>query len=160
MSDAGHGYYVGRGYGGHGCGCSRMHGRGRCPPAYIGGSPQGRGYCHGDFPPAMGNVGRPMGVPPGPPGGYPGGPAGGPPQYHAPLAMNGGYDPTSGLGIPPDPTGVPLGAEANVQQQLYFNVVKRYANWNACYSCEFDVAEGHMSMSCQPHLRIAMHHIG
>jgi hypothetical protein len=45
-------------------------------------------------------------------------------------------------------------------QPPYSNVVKRYANWNACYSCGFDVADGHTSMSCPPHLRKATHQIG
>jgi hypothetical protein len=37
--------------------------------------------------------------------------------------------------------------------------MKRYANWNACYSCDFDVADGHTSMSCPAHLRKATHDI-
>jgi hypothetical protein len=38
-------------------------------------------------------------------------------------------------------------------------VMKRYANWNVCYSCGFDVADGHTSMSCPAHLRKASHDI-
>jgi hypothetical protein len=37
--------------------------------------------------------------------------------------------------------------------------VKRFANWNVCYSCGFDVADGHNSMSCPAHLRKATHDI-
>jgi hypothetical protein len=31
--------------------------------------------------------------------------------------------------------------------------MKRFANWNACYSCGFDVANGHTSQTCPLHLR-------
>jgi len=58
------------------------------------------------------------------------------------------------------PPGFP-GAAVRVhnEQPPYSNTVKRYANWNACYSCGFDVADGHTSMSCPPHLRKASHDI-
>jgi hypothetical protein len=58
------------------------------------------------------------------------------------------------------PPGFP-GAAAQIQndQPPYSNTMKRYANWNACYSCGFDVADGHTSMSCPPHLRKATHDI-
>jgi hypothetical protein len=46
-----------------------------------------------------------------------------------------------------------------VQQLPYSNVVKRYPNWNVCYSCGFDVAKSHNSMSCPPHLCKASHEI-
>ncbi len=66
ISDAGRGIGCfgggGRGYAGRGCGgCSCMQGRGRNPPNYIGGYPQG------GFPPT---VGRPIGAPPDLPGGF------------------------------------------------------------------------------------------
>jgi hypothetical protein len=35
----------------------------------------------------------------------------------------------------------------------YLNLMKRFANWNACYSCGFDVAEGHTSQTCPQYLR-------
>ncbi len=67
------------------------------------------------------------------------------------------YSPQGGFpgGYPCAPT-IP----AQVQQQPYSNVVKRYASWNVCYSCGFDVADGHTSMSCPPHLCKAIHQIG
>ncbi len=37
-------------------------------------------------------------------------------------------------------------------QQPFSNMVKHHANWNVCYSCGFDVADGHTSMSCPAHL--------
>jgi hypothetical protein len=30
----------------------------------------------------------------------------------------------------------------------YFNVTKKYNNWNMCYSCGFDVKDGHTSLTC------------
>jgi hypothetical protein len=73
------------------------------------------------------------------------------PQAVSPIVCN----EDSPEGYPRAPT-IP----AQVQQQTYSNVVKRYANWNACYSCGSDVADGHTSMSCPPRLRKAMHQIG
>jgi hypothetical protein len=35
----------------------------------------------------------------------------------------------------------------------YSNLMKRYANWNAFYSCGFNVADGHTSQTCPQHLR-------
>jgi hypothetical protein len=127
-----------------------MHGCCHGPPAYI------RGYPQGSFSPTMSH---PMGgAPPGPQGGLPGNTAGGIPSYRSPPApaMNRGYGPSRGY-VPPAPHG---GTQANVQQQPYSNMVKHYANWNACYSCGFDVADGHTSMSCPPHLCKMLHHIG
>jgi hypothetical protein len=40
---------------------------------------------------------------------------------------------------------MPQGAQ---QAPPYSNVVKRFANWNACYSCGFDIPDAHTSMSC------------
>jgi hypothetical protein len=156
MSDAGRGCFAGRGYGGCSCGGrSCMQGCSRGPPAYISGYPQGSGIPQGGFPPTMG---CPMGAPHGPLVGFPGTTAGGIPPYRAPVAplINGRYSPPSGLyGIPHGPP-----VQANVQQQPYSNVVKCYSNWNVCYSCGSDIADGHTSMSCPPHLRKVSHQIG
>jgi hypothetical protein len=61
----------------------------------------------------------------------------------------------------PQYRGPPTGVQGpnQGQQQPFSNVMKRYANWNACYSCGFDVADGHTSMSCPAHLRKATHDI-
>jgi hypothetical protein len=37
------------------------------------------------------------------------------------------------------------------------NIVKKYNNWNACYSCGFDVEDGHFLSTCLPHLRKPSH---
>ena len=100
-------------------------------------------------------------------------PQNGPPPFYAPGRLQ-GYG--TSQGIPtyrPPPLGRGIGnpgrfgmhgdrAQVPIQQAQppYSNVVKRYANWNACYSCGFDVADGHTSMSCPPHLRKATHQIG
>jgi hypothetical protein len=64
------------------------------------------------------------------------------------------------LGLPGFPGAVaPHGTPHLNEQPPYSNTVKRYANWNACYSCGFDVADGHTSMLCPPHLRKATHDI-
>jgi hypothetical protein len=156
-SDAGRGRYVSHGYGRQGCGRTRPKGRGHGPPAYIGSFPQG-----GGFPPTMTTGGCHLGgFPPGPPGGFLvlGGPTGGPLPYRAPPpTMNRGYGQPGGIGIPPGPLGVPP-AHAHVHQQPYSNVVKHYSNWNTCYSCGFDVADGHTSMLCPLHLRKDTHDI-
>jgi hypothetical protein len=35
----------------------------------------------------------------------------------------------------------------------YSNTTKRYANWNACFSCGFDMEDNHTSQTCPLHLR-------
>jgi hypothetical protein len=37
------------------------------------------------------------------------------------------------------------------------NPVKRFANWNVCFSCGFDVAQDHTSLSCPAAWRKAGH---
>jgi hypothetical protein len=39
----------------------------------------------------------------------------------------------------------------------FLNIMKKFANWNVCYSCSFDVENGHTSMTCPSHLRKASH---
>ena len=46
-----------------------------------------------------------------------------------------------------------------VQAPPYSNLTKRYANWNACYSCGFDVPDGHTSKTCPHHMRKPDHDI-
>jgi hypothetical protein len=41
----------------------------------------------------------------------------------------------------------------------YSNLMKRFANWNACYSCGFDIPDGHTSQTCPQHLRKPDHEI-
>jgi hypothetical protein len=66
------------------------------------------------------------------------------PAYRAPLAP---YPPAYNI------TGT---VNANIQQQPYLNITKHHANWNACYSCGFDVPKSHkhdlphnMNVTCQ-----------
>ncbi len=66
---------------------------------------------------------------------------GGQTQYHP---STGGYG-VGGYGITP-PSGCPPTAP-------FSNRVKQYANWNACYSCEFDVPYSHTSMMCPTNLQ-------
>jgi hypothetical protein len=47
----------------------------------------------------------------------------------------------------------------HVQAPPYSNITKRYANWNACYSCGFDVPKGHTSQTCPHHMRKPDHDI-
>ena len=40
---------------------------------------------------------------------------------------------------------------------MFFNRIKRYANWNVCFSCGFDVEDGHTSKTCPAHWRRTNH---
>ena len=65
--------------------------------------------------------------------------AGRAPGYMGPPATGGGYY------APPPQT-------QQVQPPPYSTLMKRFANWNVCYSCGFDVAEGHTNQTCPQHL--------
>jgi hypothetical protein len=141
------GRYEGRQACGHGC---PLRGK-RCgPPMYaIGRSGYNpvSGYPHvGGFPPTR----PPSFFQPGPQLSFPGGPTGGhivppvamtQPAYRAPPAAS-----PSGFNI----TGT---VNANIQQMPYSNITKRYPNWNACYTCGFDISNGHTSMTCPAHCK-------
>ena len=153
VSNTGRG--IGR-FGGHGGGGRNRQGHGRFQsrgwvPAYASVGPVfPNGWTQfGGFP-CM--AARPVGMP----GGFQGNATCGVPPYRPPAAirMIGGYGPTGGRfhGRYPCAPGI----QAPVQQP-FSNTIKRYANWNACYSCGFDVANGHTSMSCPPHLCKATH---
>jgi len=47
----------------------------------------------------------------------------------------------------------------HVQAPLYSNLTKKFVNWNACYSCGFDVPDGHTSQTFPHHLRKPDHDI-
>ena len=59
-------------------------------------------------------------------------------------------------GLPPIGGGGRGGSIAPFAQQnaprnatpMYSNIIKRYANWNICFSCGFDVEDGHTSKTC------------
>ena len=143
VSDAGRGtgrtYAGGRGYG-RGRTSAGRFGGGRItyPPPNITVPPApNAGGLHTTFR----NPSTPRGVPP----------------YRPPPSTGGGFGaPYRAIGPPGFPQ---VGARAQNEQPPYSNTMKRYANWNACYSCGFDVADGHTSMSCPPHLRKASHDI-
>jgi len=40
------------------------------------------------------------------------------------------------------------------------NIVKMYANWNVCFTCGFDVEDGHTSKTCPAHWRKMNHQEG
>ena len=43
---------------------------------------------------------------------------------------------------------------------MYSNIVKRYSNMNVCFSCGFDVEDGHMSRTCPQAWRRTNHQEG
>jgi hypothetical protein len=60
-------------------------------------------------------------------------------------------------------SGVAPFTQQNMQRNMasmYFNITKRYANWNVCFSCGFDVEDGHMSKTCPAPWRRANHQEG
>ena len=97
----------------------------------MGGGRMQQQYSPGGFPPnqGTGNVFPPTYMTPPPPGG------GGNMFGYAPPGGISGYMPQGGA--PPQ------------ERPPYSNLVKRFANWNACYTCGFDIPDGHTSMSCQ-----------
>ena len=120
-----------RGYRGRACGRgSRSYCRHGCSPSVFGFDPVG------GFPPT---VGGPPGVR-GPPGF---------PQHIPPPTGLQAYCPPQGRSYRP-----------MVQVAAPFsNKVKLFSNWNVCYSCGFDVQEGHTSMTCPFHLRKPGHDV-
>ncbi len=157
VSDACRGFarFGGRGgsRGRYGCGGGQQRGGG----LPFGGSSYSCGFTQGRYPTPMAH---PINAPSSVPGQFQGGTTFGVPQYCPPGTYATGSFPDSPQGG--FPGGYPCAPTipAQVQQQPYSNMVKRYANWNACYSCGFDVADDHTSMSCPPHLHKATHQIG
>ena len=109
-------------------------GRGRGRGLGCGGRTQQPQFSTGGFPHGMGNAF--------------------PPTYAAahPTAAFGrnvyGYAPQGGM--PP---------QGGTQVVPYSNVVKKFASWNACYSCVFDIPDGHTSTTCPDHLHKPGHDI-
>ncbi len=46
---------------------------------------------------------------------------------------------------------------SHAMQHMYSNIIKKYANWNVCFSCGFDVEDGHTSKTCPVLWRRANH---
>jgi hypothetical protein len=68
-------------------------------------------------------------------------------QYHPPAGGYGvgGYSNTPPGGCPP--------------AAPFSNILKQYANWNACYLCGFDVPDGHTSMTCPTNMQKPLHNV-
>ncbi len=88
-------------------------------------------------------------------------------NIHTPFANFVGHGEQRGL--PPIGSGGRRGGGvASFMQQptqcnaalMYFNIVKRYANWNVCFSCKFDVNDGHTSKTCPAPWQRANHQEG
>ena len=149
------GYQQGRGRGRTPGGGGRGRGFGRGPPQYVGGNFPTIPTTHGrGVPNAPQGGGFPQGF-----GGHQGGPAR-PPAF-VPSTFAPPYGGQNGGQHGPQPYRGTAGVQGQMQQpqQPYSNVSKKFANWNACYSCGFDIADGHTSMSCPAHLRKATHDI-
>jgi hypothetical protein len=62
------------------------------------------------------------------------------------MARQGG---TGASIVPAFVPGAPgVGAAARNTAPMYSNIVKRYSNMNVCFSCGFDVEDGHTSRTC------------
>jgi hypothetical protein len=62
------------------------------------------------------------------------------------------------IGSPPGAVVPPTGARVNAPFQS--NLTKKHANWNVCWSCGFDVEDGHMSAMCPTHWCKTDHQVG
>jgi hypothetical protein len=49
------------------------------------------------------------------------------------------------------PAGGFTGQAAKPPNPPHSNIVKKYANWNVCFLCGFDIEEGHTSQTCPGH---------
>jgi hypothetical protein len=60
-------------------------------------------------------------------------------------------------------SGVAPFTQQNMQRNtapMYSNITKRYANWNVCFSCGFDIKDGHTPKTCPAPWRRANHQQG
>jgi hypothetical protein len=64
-----------------------------------------------------------------------------------------------GIGYLP-PAGGFTGQATKPPNPPHFNIVKKYANRNVCFSCGLDVEEGHTSQTCPGHWRKMNHQEG
>jgi hypothetical protein len=67
-------------------------------------------------------------------------------------------------GIPSFVNGLPVAfvppTGARVNAPFQSTLTKRYANWNVCWSCGFDVEDGHTLVTCLTHWRKTDHQVG
>ena len=52
------------------------------------------------------------------------------------------------------------GQAAKPPNPPHSNIVKKFANWNVCFTCGFDVEDGHTSKTCPAHWRKMNHQEG
>ena len=81
-------------------------------------------------------------------------------RRHGRTPFQGGLPPIGGGGRG---GGIAPFAQQNAPRnamQMYSNIIKRYANWNVCLSCGFDVEDGHMSKTCPAPWRRTNHQEG
>ena len=64
------------------------------------------------------------------------------------------------VGIPIAPGGAGIVGQPATQAVAYSNITKMFGNWNACYSCGFDIEDGHTSVTCPHGWRKANHQEG
>jgi hypothetical protein len=64
-------------------------------------------------------------------------------QGGAGAGIPGQLVPYGGGIVPAVNTGIP-----QVRNPDYSNIYKRHNNWNVCFSCGFDIEDGHTSMTC------------
>jgi hypothetical protein len=62
------------------------------------------------------------------------------------------------IGVPPGHVMPITGARVNAPFQSI--VTKKHANWNVCWSCGFDVEDGHTSATCPTHWQKTDHQVG
>ena len=51
-------------------------------------------------------------------------------------------------GIPITPGGAGFVGQPATQAAAYLNITKMFANWNVCYTCGFDIEDGHTLVTC------------
>ena len=65
----------------------------------------------------------------------------------------------AGIGFHPQVGGF-NGQAAKPPNPPHSNIVKKFANWNVCFTCGFDVEDGHTSKTCPAHWRKMNHQEG
>ena len=63
-------------------------------------------------------------------------------------------------GIPIAPGGAGFVGQPAMQAAAYSNITKTFANWNVCYTCGFDIEDGHTLVTCPQGWRKPNHQEG
>ena len=72
------------------------------------------------------------------------------------IGASGGH----GVGMAPFAQPFAQQTPARNTAPMYSNILKVYVNWNICFSCGFDVEDGHTSKTCPALWRRANHQVG